>query len=352
MNILIITLYGNFNYGNRFQNYAMQNVLQKFESNVSTLANSKIVNEKKKEKLTLKRLISNVVYFNRKLLLKKRIGVFEKFSDKYINKCDYEDTELIKKEFDIVCIGSDQIWNPYFYDDFYYSFGKFSKNVFSYAASFGIENVPDIYKEEIKEGLNNVKSISVREDRGAEIVKDLVGRNAEVVVDPTLLLTDEEWDKIVEIPKILPKKKYILTYFLGICSKERREYIESFAKENDLEMVNLGQIEYKKYYNVSPSEFLYFLKNSELVLTDSFHGSVFSIIYKKPFYIMKREDENKSMTSRIDTLLNKFELEDRQVNNYSKKLELNCDFSKVSSILEIERKKAMEFLEKAVNNNH
>ena len=178
----------------------------------------------------------------------------------------------------------------------------------------------------------------------------MIARKPEVVVDPTLLLTAEEWDEVIEEPKNLAKKKYILTYFLGKYSKQRRKYIKDFAKKNDFEIVDLGQPRAKKYYCAGPGEFLFFIKNCEMFITDSFHGAVFSIIYKRPFYVMNREDENKSMNSRIETLLGKFNLKDRMIENYSKELDLHCDLKDVDSILKMEREKSKTFLENAILN--
>lgn len=200
----------------------------------------------------------------------------------------------------------------------------------------------------MKIGLKNLKNISVREEKGAEIVKNLTSQKAEVCVDPTLLLSANEWDEIIKKPEKMPKGKYIFTYFLGKYSKKRKKYIYDFAKENNLEVVNLGRLQYLKYYYIDPSEFLYLLKNSEIVLTDSFHGSVFSIIYKKPFYIFEREENIKSMNSRIETLLNKFDLKERKIKNYSNKISLDCDYSKIDDILEKEKNKSMEFLKNSL----
>ena len=352
--LLILTIYDNFNYGNRLQNFAMQSVLKKFNKDVYTLNNASLCykkqnNAKRIKKITLKKLINKVRKIVLKPIYRKRFKVFEKFSDTLIKQTRINTYDEINKEFSMICIGSDQIWNPYFLNNFYYSFGKFSNNAFSYAASFGIEKIPDEYKEEIKDGLEKIKNISVREEKGADIVEEFISKRPEVNIDPTLLLTYKEWNKIVEIPKSLPNKKYILTYFLGKYSNKRRKYINDFAKKNNLEVVSLAQIKDIKYYFMGPSEFLYFIKNCEMVLTDSFHGAIFSIIYKKPFYIFNREEKIESMNSRIETLLKKFDLKEREIKDYSQSLEFDCDFSKVDSILEIERKKSMEYLKNAIN---
>lgn len=352
-NVLIVTLFDNNNYGNRFQNYAMQQVLAKLDTKVCTSINASTQHENRTiltriKRITLKKIITIISIIIKNLINKKRITIFNEFSNKYIEQFSWKSYEEINEKFEVICVGSDQIWNPHFMNNFYYSFGEFSENVFSYAASFGIAKIPDNYKEKIKKGLEKIKKISVREDKGADIVEELTGVRPEVLVDPTILLTNKEWDKIIKEPKKMPDKKFVLTYFLGSYSRKRRKYIKKLAKENNFEIVDLGQVRNWKYYNMGPSEFLYFIKNCELVLTDSFHGSVFSILYKKPFYIFNREEKVESMNSRIETLLNKFKLTGREVKDYSQKLEFNCDFSRVDQILDDERKKSMEFLKKAI----
>ena len=332
---LIVTLYGDYNYGNKLQNYALQYTLEKFGTIVSTLDTSN-------NECTGK----NIKELVKKLLKKIRINKFRNFSKTYL-KLQNKDSNL--KDFDFVCIGSDQIWNPNYCNDFYYSFAKFSQNVFSYAASFGIEKVPDKYVTDIRNGLEHLKHISVREDLGKKIVEQISNRQANVHLDPTMLLTSEEWDCIAQASAHNEKKKYILTYFLGNYSNERKEYIKKIAKENRLKIINLNQMLDYQYYSISPNDFLNYIKNSELVLTDSFHGAVFSIIYKKAFYIMEREEKSEKLISRIETLLNKFCLTDRTIKNYNQNLTFECDFSKTDEILRVEREKSLEYLKNALD---
>ena len=229
-NILIITLYGNYNYGNKFQNYAMQTTLEKLGGNANTNININFNTQKtnnilqKLRKITFKRIINKLLVKFKNITDKKRTENFKAFSEKYLKTVNYNTYDELNKNYDMLCIGSDQIWNPYFIKDFYYSYGQFSNNAFSYAASFGINEIPDEYKEEVKKGLNHVKHISVREDKGADIVENLIGKRPEVVLDPTLLLEDKEWDKIIAVPKNIPKKKFIVTYFF-IISKIIAFYI-------------------------------------------------------------------------------------------------------------------------------
>ena len=168
-----------------------------------------------------------------------------------------------------------------------------------------------------------------------------------MLVDPTMLLTAEEWDKVSKKPKMLKNNKYILNYFLGELSEERKKEIERVAKENDCEIVNILD-ENSPYYECGPSEFLYLEKNAFLICTDSFHSSVFAILYNTPFLVFNREDKIASMNSRIETLLSKFNLEDRKYKEKITSKDLKANYGEAYKILEQEREKSRKFLEKAL----
>ena len=217
----------------------------------------------------------------------------------------------------------------------------------SFSASFGISDIEkwrDYYIDRLK-GLNK---ISVREERGKEIVEELTGRkDVKVLVDPTMLLTDKEWDMVLRKPKQLKNDKYILNYFLGNLSEERKKEIERIAKENNCEIINILD-KNSPFYQTGPSEFLYLEKNAFLICTDSFHSSVFAILYNRPFIVFDREDANVKMNSRLDTLLKKFKLENRWYKDRITEEQLQVDYKESYIILGEERKKAEEFLENAI----
>lgn len=355
--VLIVTLFGNYNYGNKFQNYAMQEVLKRYDLEVYTLNTQKIEQVRIEKKSYIKRVknisIENILKkvkdsYNRNIN-NKRMSAFKSFSDKYIKLDECIEDNKLKEKFNWVCIGSDQVWKPGALE-YRYAYAHFhnSNNVFSYAPSFGVSDIPEEANENVKSGLENMKSISVREQRGAEIIKKMIQKDVEVLVDPTMLLTTNEWDAILKKPRTLPQKEFVMTYFLGSYSRKRKKYVKQFAKKNNFEIVDLGQVDLKKYYCTDPAEFLYFLKNAKIIFTDSFHGCVFSILYKKPFYAMNREDNLQAMGSRIETLLDKFELKERFVEDCNCNVELNMDFKQIDSILEQERERSDKYLKNAL----
>ena len=349
------------NYGNRLQNYAVQKVLESIGCEAETINN---INKRvitKPYKVFIKNIISSV-YYNMSSFEKNKLNTFlrEKrfhdFDKKYVKKSKYSVTETnIPKDlpdfYDYFVCGSDQVWNPSFYFNSKLDFLTFAKKGqrISYSASFGISEIPEEKKANYKEWINGLDYISVREEAGADIVKDLTGREATVLVDPTLMLTNKEWRSIAKKPKLNLEQKFILTYFLGPASDETKKKIEDFAKEKNLKVINLLDKKNKFIYSVDPSEFVYLIDNCELMCTDSFHGCVFSIILNTPFVVFERKSKGKSMNSRIDTLLKLFSMQDRLAKNItsnSKAFEMN--FDNVESVLEKERKRAKEFLKNAI----
>ena len=350
--IAILTINDDDNYGNRLQNYAVQETLKKQNLQVETISNqANIVGIKYIEK-KIKYIIK---FFLQRVPKYKRYIQFTKFNknirySKYHIDINHIPKNLSKK-YDTFFTGSDQVWNPNFGRmtdiDFLTFAPKEKRNSFS--ASFGINEVPKDMVEYYKKNLLGLNNISVREDAGKKIIQDLTGRtDVDVLVDPTMLLTSEEWDKVSRKPVQLKTDKYILNYFLGELSEKRKKEIEKVAKENNCEIINILD-KNNPFYQTGPSEFLYLEKNAFLICTDSFHSSVFAILYNRPFLVFDREDNLAKMNSRIETLLKKFNLQDRKYKGTITKENLEHDYKDAYKILEEEKDKTMKFLKKALD---
>lgn len=359
--LAILTLSGNYNYGNRLQNYAIQEVYKKFGLEVNTiwneigLNNGPVLTPIKRIKNFIKPLIGKTNYDKYTF---KRIKTFSNFTNKYISNSSYimknDDNKILNSMYDYFSVGSDQVWNYTFRDLISSDFLMFAdKNkTISYAPSFGVSNIPKEQEHKYIDGLKHIKHLSVREEAGKKIIEKLTGRDAQVVLDPTMLLSKEEWIKIEHKPDDLTNKKYIVTYFLDNISKEKKDTIDRLAKENNLEVINLANI-YNyfdlKAYVYGPSEFLYLFNHAELILTDSFHACVFSIIFNKPFYVFDREGNMESMNSRLDTLLGLLKLTDRKVDTINGITNIfDCDYEESYKILEQEKLKSLEFIKEAL----
>lgn len=349
----ILTINDCSNYGNRLQNYALQEYIRKIYRNVIVKT---IENKPRKKFGKIRTFIGNFIKKMRHTSFDCRYIRFMEF-DKNINKQfsviseNYIPKKMTNK-YESFITGSDQVWNPKINRLSDIDLLKFARNnqKISFSASFGISKLPDQYHEKVRKELSTFKAISVREDVGKQIVEELTGRtDVEVLVDPTMLLTADEWDKVSKKPKQLHTDKYILNYFLGELSEERKNQINKIAKENNCEVINILDTN-SPFYQTGPSEFLYLEKHAFLICTDSFHSCVFAILYNRPFIVFDRQDSNESMSSRLDTLLKKFDLEDRRYTGVITNNDLECNYCQVYEILEKEKKKANNFLKNALDN--
>ncbi|RGO00273.1 MULTISPECIES: polysaccharide pyruvyl transferase family protein [Megamonas] len=367
MKIAIITINDNNNYGNRLQNYALQQFLFneiKIEK-VYTIWYDPEYNCVSKIdaftwKIWIKYLINwgNIRGYLKKSYLKDNIRMYNigKFTNKINTKFDFKIKDNLNEKYDYFIVGSDQVWNPNFWpkkSDFgnirFLKFVPKEKRV-AYAASIAIPEIPKDKEQFFKDSLNEMKAISMREKAGANLVKNLIGKEVSVVVDPTILLSKEEWQKIELKPEWYSGEKYILTYFLGNPSS----VIENIAKKNDWKIYNLMDKDNFDLYTSRVEEFVYLINHAQLVVTDSFHACVFSILMNTSFLVVNRQQIGMAdMTSRIDTLMELFGYQDRYLVNGKCNLSdeeiLNIDFRNVKAIQEREKKRSKDFLEKALN---
>lgn len=351
MRVGIVTIFDNNNMGNRLQNYALQQVFQAFADEVVT------VETKYRSKSLLQNVLrhscladSSLIYG---LIGKRRKAKLLRFSHRYIrvSKKHYwfnGECEPLHKadQCDLYCAGSDQVWNPHTgrMDMFNYLGFSPREKTFSYAASFGIDQIPAEYRQAVEQGLRHIGHLSLREDAGKRIVEDLTGReDAQVHIDPTLLLTTQQWDIIAKKPKNTLPQKYLLTYFLGAVSEERKEALKVLAGNRGCHVINLMDPK-DPYYAIGAEEFVYLIKNADCVCTDSFHGSVFSFLYGKPLLIWPRQGSADDMSSRLRTLTEKFALGECLVRENIPTVFPEAEYARGYETLERERKKADTYL--------
>ena len=329
--VAIVTITDGCNYGNRLQNYALQTALQKSGAVTETLKRKNYHDDTRlKIKTACKTVIKMIFAADQNGPKRNRKRNFKRFNSKYIHFSKYTLQKNIApknlaSKYDAFIVGSDQVWNPSFrlvredIDNYFASFAPKGKK-FSYAASFGVSEIPAQYRDYYCEKLRTFSKISVREDQGVDIVRNLSGERAESVCDPTLLLDTEEWDDIMEKPLWMDESRYIVTYFLGEIPEKTHQSLEAYAEKTGLKIIPLESefIKSKDIANpdtfaASPQQFLWLIAHSECVLTDSFHACVFSILYRRPFQVFNRKafEENNQMGSRIESLLSKFALQNR-----------------------------------------
>lgn len=368
------------NYGTKLQAFALQNYLK------NNGWENEIINYQFGQKqLNLKKLLlSNRkeykrIHRERQLALSERPDIkknidarnqyFERFTQNSYILSEYCDSlqsvsKLAAGRYSTVICGSDQIWLPSHALERYYllDFLPDSVKKISYAPSFGVSTIPGIVKSNYKRALNKFDTITVREDTGAGLIKELTGNDCPVVVDPTLLLTANQWVEFLKIEKPLIQEKYVLAYFIGVA-EEHRKKAKEYAQDHNLKLVLLPNIdeiveadtEYADIplYHAGPDDFVNLIKNAEAVFTDSFHGTVFSLIFQKNVYCFERFNKNSkhSTNSRIYSLLSKTHIENRLVRDMDADLQTDpIDYVRVTADIDRLRKSSIRILEEALKN--
>lgn len=343
----IITICDYINIGNRLQNYAVYKILR----NYGHVENIEYTHLNKGLKYYIYILIPKFRVMKLLLNSKFKLSLFLKFSKtipKTRNKI-YRNLNKYENKYNYIFYGSDQIWNPEFIrKECINPISSKEKNI-AFAASIGVDTIPPEYQTLYMEGLQNFKEVSVRETQAAKIMQELTGIKAEILMDPTLYLTKEQWVKLERRPvgvgyRNRKGKPYILLYFLGEISEIRRIKIQNLAEKYSVDIIDIMNSEL--FNCIGPSEFIYLIHNSFFVITDSYHGSVFSFIFDKQFYVLRREDNLGNMCSRFDTFFDKFNLYDHyndDIENYT----YEHDYSDNYMFTNLEREKYNLFLESA-----
>ncbi len=367
--IAIITLNDFFNYGNRLQNYALYHALERLGENcrVENIWFKENIYKRPEKPLAWRNICR--FFANRKGFRDWafRIGYsrmverdhrreqgMRDFTAGYIpTAIDGRIRADLDERYDYFVVGSDQIWHPGWEppEFTYLQFAAPEKRI-SYAASFGVEYIRENDRAAIIQGLRGMQSISVREDAAADIVRELAGREAQVHIDPVLLLTTVEWENIMRRPHWLEDKKYILVYFLGKMPKKARADLDSIRAESGYDVIELMNPTNPDHYCSTPQEFLYLLQNAEAIFTNSFHGTCFSILFEVPFtFYLQATKDGKHMNSRIVTLMRLFGFADRCVTPMGSDLvddPLTLDFSDSTAVLQRERERSIDYLSSAL----
>lgn len=259
-----------------------------------------------------------------------------------------EDLETRIPKYDVYMSGSDQVWNPEFEgridSAFFLKFAPDTARKVAYAVSFGKGSLSDIEAAEVKKLLSRYDYISVREKSGKEIITNL-GFDAEYLLDPTFLLDGNEWRTFSN--KRLVKEKYVLVYQLNPNPK-LLEIANRIAKEHNLKVVKFSRDVVKKAgvdINMAfqrPEYFVSMIANADYIVTDSFHGTAFSINLHKKFTVVMPP----KYSDRLNSILTKLELESRLADEM---YDIEPDYIAVEQILKAERKKSIMFLEKCIS---
>lgn len=350
--IAIITLTKNANYGNVLQNIALQEALRKIGSEPETIINrtrSELFFQAESKTKRIKNIAKIILNRNGFRDFQKRNNVFLKCCKKHIKYSDiyYNNGHFSRiPDYDYYVAGSDQVWNPFFgmATDFeLLSFAPVGKKL-SYSASFGvssIDTIPDNMKERIAAGLKELNAVSVREESGIKLVSELSGKECTVHVDPTMLMTKYYWEQLCSKPRFNVPSEYILVYMLGQITSEYDNMIKELSQEKKAHIINAleGSCRF-----IDPLQFIWLIKNAQTVCTDSFHASVFSILFHKEFYIFPRKDNHADQSSRFVSLLKTAGISEYGTIVDGKITENRIDWQIVDQNLEKERDRGFEYL--------
>lgn len=327
------------NYGNRLQNYALQYTIEKLGAHVETF-------RRHPRNITLVQKI--------KTLLRTRYGRFQEF-DRYIHWSDLtldESTDMqeLSERYDVFLVGSDQVWNPHFKcnSDVEFLNAIPDEKKYTYAVSIGLSEIPIAYQERFS-NVSTFTGLSVRENEAKQILKRIYRKEINVHIDPTMLLSAKEWEKVMRPSHYKPKQSYVLVYFLGNAYKKYEERIKTIANTLNLNILDISPDKGNKA--IGPMEFIYLISQAQFICTDSFHGSVFAIIFQKLFEVYNRPTQEGygQMSSRIDTLLKTFKLESRVYSGKNNDVQATINYLETQLILRERKSDSLSYLKRILN---
>ncbi len=337
--IALLTFIRSTNYGASLQAYALWHAVKRMDNDVEC----KYINYRRNYKNSIikwffRKLVKGILrqddtpsysfieFIHTLFLRSKTRSVFsDELNNKFLtfwNMCDYtrplnkRELNILNNSFDAFIVGSDQVWNPGKVDldsTFLLNFVKDNNKKYSYASSFGIEEIPDKYKNKYRELLNDFKMISVRESSAQEMIYNLLpNRSKESVCvncDPTLLLDKDEWKSVIVKTHIDLNTPYVLVYDLDENDEICMNIAKMIAKENQCDVYRIS------YANADgPMDWLQRFLSARYVVTNSFHGTAFSLNFSKPFIsLVPNTDFYNKSSSRIESLLKIVGLTDRMM---------------------------------------
>lgn len=351
----VITWHTGPNYGSALQSYALQHAISAlgYESYLidfqgSTNGINTIFYQ------IIKRILC---YFSRRFRIKYfyNQNKFVRDYNRLTSFC-YDDKSLKKATdfLDIIVCGSDQIWAPNLYDERYMaSFANKTQRKVSYAASIGLNEIPKELVQKYKIHLSSFYAIGVREEKAKELLHDECGISSQVVLDPTLLLNESEYRKIEKEVKQI-SKPFVFCYFLK-TDNQYKESVMNFAEERNLQIVGIS---FKKsdgewmqnLEGQAADSFLWLIDNAEYVFTDSYHCTIFSLLFHKKFFVLQRfnNDDLLCQNSRLVQLDAYFGIKNRFVSNGALVNDFDIDYKYIDARLNDLQSDSMRFLTNAL----
>lgn len=371
----ILTFHASHNCGSIMQSYAMQTILNnlKYDNEIIDFQNygqrdMYAIFHKKK---SLKNFIKNIVSLLNYKRIKKQWFDYEEFLQKkyVLSQRKYyitNDINNISNDYNICICGADQIWNitiPDSDDAYFLPFKDKKIKKIAYAPSFGAKKIQD-YSSNYKKYsnyLNDFDYLSIREKNGQKWIKEMIGKNVPIVLDPTLLIDENEYEKIREHSGF--KDEYIF-YYAPSYSFKLDKFVKKISKKYKLPVIVWNATEYFlkfEYLNgfilperINPGVYYDLIKNAKLVITTSFHGTIFSSICKKNFWVLKNGGMYEN-DDRVKTLIDQLSLHDRLIEPiFDKNYDYlcNCDYKNYDIQIKNLRKKSIDYLIKSLGDSN
>ena len=341
--VAILTLMGRFNYGNRLQNYASEYMFRTMGYEPVTLNSVRPPYQELAAK-AIRRLKGWET--SKEAIQNPRYNAFRSF-DELMN---IENVPLCSKslvsEYDFFSVGSDQVWNLNLMSHrtrwFFLDFVPKEKRV-ALAPSIGLDHLTYAQAKRLAKGVNNFPLLSVREKRGAELIKQCSGRAVEVICDPALAVPVSEWRKI-KSNKLTPTTPYIFAYLLGDDNPEAHAALDYLTRELNAPILSLTDRSASADLPAGPAEFLSLIDGACHVVTDSFHASLFSAIFETPLTILHRQGDAGTF-SRLDNLATILHLDNKIFGTPGFDYSLSNDFSDTHSLIRKEADRCIRYLE-------
>lgn len=370
MKVDVITRHSVPNYGSLLQSYATQKAIEKlghepeiinytrYEERYENLANT-LVKGKKWDQNALLRFIYRAIQTPNYYIMYKKFANYRKNFLKE-TPIEYGNIDELKKNIpkaDVYCSGSDQIWGKIgtvdFDEAYFLEFVK-EKKCIAYSSSFGKTKLTNNLEKNLERLLSKYSKLLVRENSAKELLQNKNFNNVQQVLDPTLLLSQEEWIELSKKSNKNIKEKYILIYQLH-DNKKFEEYAKKISKNKGIKLLRISPSLYhfsrsgKLVYLPTQYDFLKYFINAEYILTDSFHATVFSIIFNKKFIDILPSNNT---GTRIESILNLFDIGNRILQSYADMtlIDNNIDYENVNNKLEEERKKSLKLFKEAIEN--
>jgi hypothetical protein len=348
----VITLPGRFNYGNRLQNYAVMQIWRSLGFVPTTLELGNRPNITRSIKHFVKHAIGKKDAPDpSSLMSSERRAAFERFNEKIPTRYLSELNAHLVDEYTLFSVGSDQVWNPRmitYNDDWYFLEFAQSEQRIALAPSIGLNNLSASQARRLSKGIQGFSNPSVREKRGAELIQEYAGVEAEVICDPTLVMPEKEWRSLAETGRVRPNE-YVFTYMLGTIRDDVRILIDAATRHGEIPVVSLSDREKPGEPPAGPSEFINLIAHANCVITDSYHASIFSSIFRTPLIIVKRGGDGEGMFSRLETLTQILGIQDKIWTSGSYDAARAANYEGVSDAIARERERFLAYLEGCIN---